>query len=257
MRKTVIVEKEEVELKSPVLIEGLPGLGMVGKITVKYLIKQLKAKKFAELYSPHFAYYVLVSDEGSISLLKNEFYYWINEQGENDLILLTGDTQAQTVEGQYDVADAILEFAKKKNVKTIITVGGYRRDVVSTPQVFASATNPEILRKALEAGSLSSPSGSPIVGAAGLILGLAKFKGINGICLLGETPGYIPDPKAAKSVLTILMKMLNLKLDLTDLDKEIFRIAQIEEEMRRIEEQRRVAEREVRRVEEEKISYIG
>ncbi|MEM1991011.1 MAG: PAC2 family protein, partial [Candidatus Bathyarchaeia archaeon] len=159
--------------------------------------------------------------------------------------------------GQYDVADAILEFAKKKNVKIIITVGGYRRDVVSTPQVFASATNPEILRKAIEAGSLSSPSGSPIVGAAGLILGLAKFKGINGICLLGETPGYIPDPKAAKSVLTILMKMLNLKLDLTDLDKEIFRIAQIEEEMRRIEEQRRVAEREVRRVEEEKISYIG
>ncbi|MEM2539346.1 MAG: PAC2 family protein, partial [Candidatus Bathyarchaeia archaeon] len=60
MKKTVIIEKEEVELKNPILIEGLPGLGMVGKIAVKYLIKQLKARKFAELYSPHFAYYVLV-----------------------------------------------------------------------------------------------------------------------------------------------------------------------------------------------------
>ena len=155
------------------------------------------------------------------------------------------------------MADTILEFAKNKNVKLIITIGGYRKDVVDTPQVLASATSPETLRKALEAGSLSSPSGSPIVGAAGLMLGLAKLKDIEGICLLGETPGYIPDPRPAKSILTVLMRMLNLKLDLSDLDKEIHRIAQIEEQMRKIEEQRRATEREIRRMEEEKISYIG
>ncbi|MEM1506978.1 MAG: proteasome assembly chaperone family protein [Candidatus Bathyarchaeia archaeon] len=257
MKKTTIIEKEEVELRSPVLIEGLPGLGMVGKIAVKYLIKQLKARKFAEMYSPHFAYYALVDSKGVVSLLKNEFYYWKNESGENDLILLTGDSQAQTVEGQYEVADAILEFARKKNTKLIITVGGYRKDVTGTPQVFASATSPEVFKKALDAGSLCSPSGSPIVGAAGLLLGLAKFKCIDGVCLLGETPGYIPDPRAAKSVLTVIMRMLDLKLDLTDLDKEIHRIAQVEEEMRRIEEQRRAAEREMLREEKERVSYIG
>jgi len=257
MKKTVVIEKKEVELKNPVLIEGLPGLGMVGRITVKYLIKQLKAEKLAELYSPHFAYYVTVDEEGSISLLKNEFYYWRNELGENDIMLLTGDSQAQTIEGQYEVADTILDYAKRKNVKMIITVGGYRRDVTDTPQVFASATDPEALKKALEAGSLSSPLGSPIVGAAGLILGLAKFKGISGVCLLSETPGYIPDPKAAKSVLAVITRMLNLKLDLTGLDKEIQRIAQIEEEMRRIEEQQRSVKEEARRIEERKISYIG
>ncbi|MBS7634674.1 proteasome assembly chaperone family protein [Candidatus Bathyarchaeota archaeon] len=258
MRKTIIVEKEDVELKNPILVEGLPGLGMVGKITVKYLIKQLKAKKFAELYSPHFAYYVLVNDKGSIKLLNNEFYYWKDDDdGGSDLILLTGDSQAQTIEGQYEVADSIIEFASKKNVSMFITVGGYRRDVVDKPQVLASATSPEALKKALDAGSLINPPGSPVVGAAGLLLGLAKFKGIEGICLLGETPGYIPDPKAAKSILVILMRMLNLKLDLTDIDKEITKIAEIEEKMRKIEEQRKAAEREIRRIEEEKISYIG
>ena len=56
MKKTVILEKEKIELNNPILISGLPGLGMVGNIAVKYLIKQLKAEKFAELYSPHFAY---------------------------------------------------------------------------------------------------------------------------------------------------------------------------------------------------------
>jgi len=257
MRKTVIVEKEEVELRNPILIEGLPGLGMVGRITVKYLIRQLKAKKFAELYSPHFAYYVLIDENGGINLLKNEFYYWRNDSGENDLILLTGDAQAQTVEGQYEVADAIIDFAKRNGVKTIITVGGYRKDVVGTPKVFASATSQEALKKALDAGALNSPPGSPIIGAAGLLLGLAKFRDMDGICLLGETPGYIPDPRAAKSVLSILMRILNLRLNLADLDKEIHRIAQIEEQMRKIEEERRATEREIRRIEEEKTSYIG
>lgn len=257
MKKTIIVEKVDVELKNPILVEGLPGLGMVGKITVKYLIKQLKAKKFAELYSPHFAYYVLVNDKGSIKLLNNEFYYWKNKAGESDLILLTGDSQAQTIEGQYEVADSIIEFARKKNVSMLITVGGYRKDVVETPQVLASATSPEVLKKALEAGSQINPPGSPVVGAAGLLLGLAKFKGIDGVCLLGETPGYIPDPKAAKSILVILMRMLNLKLDLTDIDKEITKIVEIEEKIRKMEEQRKAAETEIRKIEEEKISYIG
>jgi len=255
MKRTMIVEIEEVKFRSPVLIEGLPGLGMVGRIAVKYLIKQLRAKKFAELYSPHFAYYVLVDKEGTITLLKNEFYYWKSDNGDNELILLTGDSQAQTVDGQYEVAETILEYAKKKNTKTIITIGGYRKDVVGTPQVFASATDPEILRKALEAGSISSPPGSPIVGAAGLLVGLARFKDISGLCLLSETPGYIPDPRAAKSALIIIAKMLNLKLDLADLEREIERIAKIEEELRKVEE-RRAIETEITRRESE-ISYIG
>ncbi|MBS7641070.1 MAG: proteasome assembly chaperone family protein [Candidatus Bathyarchaeia archaeon] len=256
MRRTVIIEIEEIEFKNPVLIEGLPGLGMVGRVAVKYLIRQLKAKKFAELYSPHFAYYVLIDREGIITLLKNEFYYWKSDHGDTDLILLTGDSQAQTIEGQYEVAETILEYAKKKNVKAIITVGGYRKDIVGTPQVFASATDPETLKKALEAGSLSSPPGSPIVGAAGLLIGLAKFKGINGICLLSETPGYMPDPRAAKSALMVIAKMLNLKLDLAGLDREIERIARIEEELRKMEE-RRAIEEEIMRKERERLSYIG
>jgi proteasome assembly chaperone (PAC2) family protein len=61
--ETVVIEKVKVKLKSPVLIEGFPGLGMVGKIATNYLIQELKAKKLAELYSPHFPYYVVVNKQ--------------------------------------------------------------------------------------------------------------------------------------------------------------------------------------------------
>ena len=58
MKETYIKQFMEIEPNNPVLIEGLPGLGLVGKIALRYLIKQLKAKKVAYLYSPHFPYFV-------------------------------------------------------------------------------------------------------------------------------------------------------------------------------------------------------
>jgi hypothetical protein len=257
MKETMVIAKENIELKDPVLIEGLPGLGMVGKIVVEQLMKQMKAKKLADLYSPHFAYYVLVTDDGSIRLLRSEFHYWRNEDGGNDLIFLTGDSQAQTIEGQYEVANAILDFAEKQDVKRIITIGGYREEAKDEPQVFASATNEAMLKRALEAGAQNSPAGNPIVGTAGLLLGLAKLKDLDAVCFLVETLGYLPDPKAAKSILAVLMKMLGVKVDLKGLDKEIAKSEQIEEKIKVIEEQRRTSEKRRHKIEEEKTSYIS
>jgi len=253
----MIVEKRKVELKNPVLIEGLPGLGLVGKIATEYLIKQLGAEKIAELYSPHFAYYIIVDQKGEVRLLRLSFYYWRNEKGENDFILLTGDSQAQTIQGQYEVAGEILDFIIKKCVKLIITIGGYRKEVEGTPQVFASATSPNLLKKALKAGAKESPPGNPIVGTAGLLLGLAKFRDLDALCLLAETPGYLPDQRAAKSVINVIMKMLNFTVDLSGLEKEIHKSMQIEERMKKLEEQMRNSAKIRKKVEEEKISYIS
>ena len=83
MKETYIKEIKKVDLKDPILIEGLPGLGLVGKITIRYLIKRLEAKKFAYLYSPHFPYYVLVNKKGSVRLLRGTFYYWKNKKEKN------------------------------------------------------------------------------------------------------------------------------------------------------------------------------
>ena len=109
--KTMVREKSSIQPKEATLIEGLPGLGMVGRIATRYLMKQLKAQKFALLYSPHFPYYVIVNEKGNARLLRGEFRFWRNPLG-NDLILFTGDSQAQTIEGQYEIAEAILNFAQ-------------------------------------------------------------------------------------------------------------------------------------------------
>jgi uncharacterized protein (TIGR00162 family) len=257
MEKTTIKEVTKIELKNPVLVEGLPGLGMVGRIATRYLAKQLKAKKLANLYSPHFPYYVLVNKKGSVRLLRGEFYFWKNEAGENDLVFFTGNSQAQTIEGQYEVAGCILDFAKRNNVKVVVTIGGYRKEVEETSKVVAVSTSSELLNRALQAKAIASPAGNPIVGTAGLLLGMARFRKIEAVCLLGETRGYLPDPGAAKSVLEVLQKMLNVKIDLSGLDREVEKSKEIVERMREIEERREKHARKMRRVEEERITYIS
>ncbi len=257
MKETFIKELIKTELNKPILIEGLPGLGLVGKIAVRYLIRQLKAERFAYLYSPHFPYFVLVNKKGSVRLLRGTFYLWKSKKGKNDIIFFTGDSQAQTIEGQYEISDRILDLAKQYDVEMVVTIGGYRMEAKDKPKVIAAATSPVLLNKALNARAMVSPMGSPIVGTAGLILGLARFKKIDALCLLGETRGYLPDPRAAKSVLEVLLAILNLDVDLVGLDEEIAKAEKMVTRLQKIEEKRALQAEEIRKEEDKKITYIS
>ncbi|MFA6679764.1 MAG: PAC2 family protein, partial [Candidatus Methanomethylophilaceae archaeon] len=54
MASTTIKVISKPVLKRPILIEGLPGIGNVGKITADFLASSLNAEKFASIYSEHF-----------------------------------------------------------------------------------------------------------------------------------------------------------------------------------------------------------
>jgi uncharacterized protein (TIGR00162 family) len=257
VKSTYIKEFAQIELNNPILVEGFPGLGLVGKIAIRYLIKRLGAKRFAYLYSPHFPYFVLVNKKGSVRLLRGTFYFWKNKNGGNDMILFTGDSQSQTVEGQYEIADRMLDFAQKHDVKMIVTIGGYRVEAKEKPKVFAAATGQPLLDRALQAGAAVSSSGSPIVGTAGLILGLARFKQIEALCLLGETRGYLPDPMAARSVLEVLRSTFNFDVDLAGLNEEIAKAETMVTRLQKIEEKRALQAEETRKEEDKKTTYIS
>ena len=125
------------------------------------MIKQLKAQKIGYLYSPHFPYFVLVNKKGNVRLLRGAFYYYKNPNGPNDIIMFTGDSQSQTIEGQYEIADQILAFSEKHHVKTIATIGGYRMEPKEKPKVFIAATSKGILDKALQGGATLSIQEAP------------------------------------------------------------------------------------------------
>lgn len=50
MTTTIKLLKKK-KLKNPVLITGLPGIGLVGKLVVDYMLKESKAERIAEVHS--------------------------------------------------------------------------------------------------------------------------------------------------------------------------------------------------------------
>ena len=171
MNTAEITVLEEVELNNPVFIEALPGLGHVGKLAADHMIDELGATKFAEIYSPTFPPQVLVKEEGIIENMFNELYYLKDVGEENlDLIILVGNTQALSPEGQYLVCKEILDFVCQFDIDRIFTLGGMvtSPQPVENPNVFGAATceaNVELLKEA-EVEIRSNDGG--IVGASGL-----------------------------------------------------------------------------------------
>jgi uncharacterized protein (TIGR00162 family) len=222
MNTTEITVLEEVELNNPIFIEALPGLGHVGKLAADHMIDELGATKFAEIHSPTFPPQVLVKDEGIIENMYNELYY-LREVGEDnlDLIILVGNTQALSPEGQYLVCKEILEYVKSFGIDRIFTLGGMvtSPQPVENPKVFGAATNEANVELLKEADVEIRSNDGGIVGASGLFLGLGVRQGIQGSCLMGETPGYFIDAEAAEALLKKLSLLLNFEINIDKLDE--------------------------------------
>jgi uncharacterized protein (TIGR00162 family) len=263
---TKIIEFEKPKLSNPVFVEGLPGVGNVGRIAAGYLAEEIGAKKFAELFSSHFMPFVLLHQSSAVHVLKNEFYYWkAKEKGQRDLIILIGDSQSVDPDGHYEIVEEILDFVLKYGVKEMFTLAGLSVGEKSAkPKVIGAVSEPDVIKK-YDKYDIDFDAGSKvgtIAGASGLLIGLGRIKGIRGVCLLGETVGYplLPDPKSAEVVLNVLAKVLNVKLDTSKLDKKV---KEMDEFMKKVDEVQRRALGQLlkppaaEKPEKDKLSYIG
>ena len=238
---------KKIESREFVLVSGLPGIAYIGKLSVDYLIQQLKAELVGEVYSNYFPPYVLIKKDGVVELLRNELHLLRNE-GAVDIMFFSGNSQAFSPEGQYEIADTLLDWAVDNGVKKIFSLAAYvTRRTFNTPIVYGTATSSEALEELKKKGVVPLEQGI-ISGENGLIMGLAKKRGVEAVCLLGETRGYrtpagqyFIDAKASKSVLIMLASILNLKVDMEPLEKQakemddlIARMAEVE---RRIKEE--------------------
>jgi len=206
MEKSYLRQVSTPTLKNPIFVQGLPGFGNVGKIAVYLMTKFCTAKPFAELYSPCFPDYVSVNSKGLCRLPRYEFYAANMEK--NDFIMMTGDTQPSLddVPAHYELCSETLDFVERYACSFIITLGGVPLREEKA-QVYVAATSPRLAKEFMEKGGLMYSKGR-IVGATGLTLGLAKERGLEGICLLGATTGFKADRGAGFSVFKFLMKVL-------------------------------------------------
>jgi proteasome assembly chaperone (PAC2) family protein len=212
-------------------IVGSRGLRSVGKIAVDYLVEKLQPRLIEELYSPHFPMiyqtqpsYAAHPDypgrpgvwlqHDRIELPKVEFYL-----SDSPRLLLTRGYHAN-FQGQHEVAEQVLDIYEKHSVTRLFVLAGYG---VGEGEVCCAATDPELVDELKKRGIGTGYEG-PFIGFSGLVLGLAKLRGVKGICLFGRSQPNLedpesPDPRAAGKVLERLADILELNLDLTGLEK--------------------------------------
>lgn len=208
---------EKPKLNNPVLIEGLPGIGFVANIAALHLIRELKAKCFAEILSASFQDLAVTTELGGTRSPVNELHYYKSHDGGRDLIIWYGNTQALTTFGQYELCGRVLDIAEELGCRFIITLGGFKKEEIeATPQIYCAASDPETLKEAINLRAKIMVG--QIFGVAGLLVGLGRIRGFKGFSLLVETLGTYPDANATRYALSALSKFLNLKIDLSRLD---------------------------------------
>ena len=222
----------DAELRDPVLIEGLPGVGHVGKLAAEHLLEEFDATLVRRVYSEHFPPQVTVED-GRSELACVEFHA-VEVEG-RDLLVLTGDHQAQDNAGHYRLTDTLLDVAEEFGVERAFALGGVPTgELIEEYDVIGAASDGELLAELREHVEVreDEPAGG-IVGVSGLLLGLGERRGLPAACLMGETSGYLVDPKSARAVLGVLETVLGFEVDVSSLEE---RAEEMEEVVRKIQE---------------------
>ncbi len=225
MSNNIIKITARPKLREPALLAAWPGIGNVAMIVASYLKAKLEFKELGHFEAAHFfdPIGVLVRDNvvEAPTFPQSQFYYWKNAGDGGDLVLFIGDDQP-AAKG-YELANAILDLGQKLEVRRIYTCAAAMTRIHHTepPKVWGVATSHDLTNDLLKY-DLEEASNLQIAGLNGLLLGVAKEREIDGICLLGEVPVYasrVPNPMAALAVMKVLTTMLEIRVDMAELAK--------------------------------------
>lgn len=244
---------DEADLDRPVLVEGLPGVGHVGKLAADHLLEELDSTLVRRVYSEHFPPQVDLDDAGIAELTGAEFYA-VETEG-RDVLVLAGDHQAQSNHGHYRLTNAFLDVAEDFAVESVYALGGVPTgELIEEYDVLGAATDDSMAERLENVGvefREDEPAGG-IVGVSGLLLGLGARRDLPAACLMGETSGYLVDPMSARAVLEVLTELLEFEVGYGSLED---RAEEMEEVINKIQEMESQQSMEV--PSDDDLRYIG
>ncbi len=232
----------EPRIENPVLVASWPGIGNIGIIAVDALRQIFEAEEFAEIEPWHFFYpkRVLIRNGVLESMEFPTSKFYISRVGSKDLILFIGEEQPgegvrayAAGKKAYRMANLVLDVAERFRCERIYTSGAAVALTHHTmkPRVWAVPNTERLLQEvgeyqnAILMSDIEGRGGQGnITGLNGLLLGVARKRGVDAVCLMGETPVYLQGlpvsyPKASKSVLGVLGQCLGIQVSLHGLDE--------------------------------------
>jgi uncharacterized protein len=208
---------------NPVIVEGFPGIGLVGSIASQQIIHELDMEYIGAIKSRHFPPVAMLL-EGRVNLPVR-----IYESAKNELIVVVSDIPIHPTIA-YIVSKSLIDWAVSINAREVVSVAGIPLEA-EKHIVFGAATTKERVEnigKLVEIFQMGT-----ISGIAGSIVTECASRNFPAISLLGSTRSPNPDPLAAVAVIQVLNDLYNLSIDT---EKLIVEAGQIELEMQKLAE---------------------
>jgi len=227
--------------KNVTIIEGFPGLGLVGTIVTGFLIEHLNAKSIGKIWSNKLL--PVVAIHNAIAIEPLEIFY----NKKYNLVIINALSNISGLE--WDIAEVLNELSTKLQAKEIISIEG-----VGSQQKLKSSrtfyyTNSEKKKKLFKKIKLEELKEGIAMGVTAALL--LKTKNITHSCIFAETHTKLPDSRAAARVIKVLDDHLKLKIDYQPLIKKA---EEFESQLQGIAQQSKTAMKQKRNT---TLDYLG
>jgi uncharacterized protein len=205
-----IIETKKIDVDNPIIIEGVPDIGLVGSIAVSHMIIEQKFEEVGYIKSDLFAPVMVVHERKVLNPVR------IFQKGK--LIAILSEIPIDPKAG-YILSRKLTEWYKEKGAELVISISGapvQERIDIEEPEIFGTSNKENTLKKMEESGVKVLEEGF-VSGFYALILKSSMELNLSSSILLAQCYQSYPDPGAAASVLKVLNKMLDLNIDVKDL----------------------------------------
>ncbi|MEM3373236.1 MAG: PAC2 family protein [Candidatus Anstonellales archaeon] len=220
-------------LNTPILIEGFPGLGLVGTLATGYLIKKFNMELVGYIYSNKFPAVSAVHE--SVPLPPVRIY----ASEKHDLLVLISEFVIPSAVVPY-VGEGLIEYAKRKNVKLVLSLGSIaldtnyekleekKNDKNENPEeviyAIANSQKHRILLSKLQRIKLIKEGATSGVSAYLLVEG--TYANLPVMSLLAPTSSRTLDIVATIRILDAVSRITGLNIDLEELKEDAIKVEQ-------------------------------
>ena len=201
-------------LKSPIIFAGFVGAGLVGPLSVGYVIDKLKMEEIGYLRSRHLPPSTVFMQ----GRLRHPFRFYANNDGTICAIICEITLQMQ---GLYDIISTILDWAEEKGSHEIVILDGVA-NATHDDKAFCAAE--EDLCRVMEDSDIKMIPQGFITGVAGGLLNECLVRKIRGVTLLVKASDKKPDPLAAATLVEAVNRAYHMSIDTAELRKKKKRI---------------------------------
>ncbi len=194
---------------SPVIIEGLPGVGLVGGIAANFMIDRMEMELVGFVESRLLPPVALLRN----GITQRPFRIYAS----NGVAVLYSEVPIAPAL-VFDLSKKIVELASSVGARQVVTLAGIPSPM-KEPAVYGVATSREMI-DFLKEGEVEILKEGVISGMPGQLLLDCANAGLPALCLLAQTPGMNPDPRGAAELIKVLNRLHGFNIDVEPLIQE-------------------------------------